>query len=117
MAKRRSARRNGMKNRCSCKARLEHEQRFLLINLVLTWETVSILDDNTAQRRGYRECHFTHNLAVWQLIASKNTWQGYASRKCRGQKKSLLKRDHDLHVPTAMVELQILHPLYHNPTD
>lgn len=44
-----------MKNRCSCKARLEHEQRFLLINLVLTWETVSIRGDNTAQRRGSRE--------------------------------------------------------------
>ena len=68
-----------MKNRCSCKARLEHEQRFLLINLVLTWETVSILDDNTAQRRGYRECHFTHNLAVWQLIASKSVRQVIAS--------------------------------------
>ena len=53
-----------MKNRCSCKARPEHEQWFLLINLVLTWETVSILDDNTAQRRGYREAEGGEAISV-----------------------------------------------------
>lgn len=45
-----------MKNRCSSKARPEHDRhtrRFLLINLVSIWEKVSSPLDNTAQKREY----------------------------------------------------------------
>ena len=61
------------------------------------------------------ECHFTHNLAVWQLITSKNTRQGYAFRKCRDQKMPLLKPDRDLHLRAIIDKTADSPPIVSHP--